>query len=214
MVHTEIVLQRDSGKSLGSGFNLYMFLGFDSLMKTVAPASAFHDTAGLLVNNLDFAVHDNVFVVFIEHGVGFEQLLQSVNTLTLNAIEAKKFIFLIEIFLFVLILMSFKLRQLRGNIGQYKQVGIAGLLGQPSATLIGKVGRVELFVYHKIQRLYGFGHFTVVILHVEFFRLEHAGLDTFFRKVLDERLIFGQGFIRTIKGEEAFLVELVCFILI
>src|SRR5690606_38371031 len=51
-VHTEVVLKGYSCKGLGSIFDLHIFLGLDRLVQSVAVASSFHDTAGLLINDL------------------------------------------------------------------------------------------------------------------------------------------------------------------
>ena len=57
-------------------------------METVTPTASLHDTAGLLVHNLDFAVLDYILVVEVEHGVGLQQLLEGVHTLALDGIVA------------------------------------------------------------------------------------------------------------------------------
>ena len=48
-----------------------------------------------------------------------------------------------------------------------------------------------LFVYYEIKRFNRFGHAAVVVLHVDFFGLEHAGLDTGFREEFNERTVLG-----------------------
>lgn len=86
-------------------------------------------------------------------------------------------------------------------------------MGQPFGTFVGEVARVELLSTTKIQRRNGFRHLAVVVLHVELFGLEHTGLDTFFGEVFDERLVFGQSFVRPIEREEA-LVEFLWSLLV
>ena len=86
MIHTEVVLQGDGRKGLRGSFHLYMLLSLDSLVQSVTPATTFHDTTCLLVDNLYFAINNHVFIVLIEHAVSFQQLLQGVNTLRLNGI--------------------------------------------------------------------------------------------------------------------------------
>ena len=81
MVHTEVVLEGDCSKGLCCSLNLHTFLGFHSLMETVAPAASFHNTSCLLVHNLHFTVHNNVVVIADEHCVGFEELLHGVYAL-------------------------------------------------------------------------------------------------------------------------------------
>ena len=65
-------------------------------------------------------------------------------------------------------------------------------VGQPSRTFIGEVARVEFLVDDEVERLDGFGHVAVVVLHVVLFRLEHTSLDTLFREIFDERLVLRQ----------------------
>ena len=86
VVHTEIVLQCDGGKSLCGGFNLYVLLCLNSLVQAIAPTAAFHNTACLFVDNLNLAVHYHIFLVDTEHGVGFEQLQYGVYALALDGV--------------------------------------------------------------------------------------------------------------------------------
>ena len=73
-----------------------MLLGLDSLVQTIAPLSTFHDTSRLLVDNLHFAVDDDIFVVLVEHCICLEQLLQGMNAFALYAIVAEQRIFLLQ----------------------------------------------------------------------------------------------------------------------
>ena len=65
-VHAEVVLQGNRGVGLGGGLNGYVFFGFNGLVQAVRVAAAFHDAAGLLVYNFDFAVHQNVLLVLFK----------------------------------------------------------------------------------------------------------------------------------------------------
>ena len=100
MVHAEVVLQGDCGKCLRCGFHLYVFLCLYSLMQSVAPSAAFHYTSGLFVYDFHFSVDNDIFVVFIEHGVCFQQLLQRVHTFALYGVFCHQFVFLFYYFLF------------------------------------------------------------------------------------------------------------------
>ena len=42
-------------------------------------------------------------------------------------------------------------------------------------------------------------HTTIVLLHIDLLGLEHAGLDTLLREVLDERLVLRQGLMRAVQ---------------
>ena len=86
MVHTEIVLQCDGCEGLCGSLHLDVLLSLYSLVQSVAPSSAFHDTSCLLVDNLHLTVHDDILVVLVEHGICLKQLLQCMYTLTLNAV--------------------------------------------------------------------------------------------------------------------------------
>ena len=86
VVHTEVVLECDRGEGLRGGFHLDAFLGFDGLMESVGIASALHDTTRLLVDDLHLPVDHDVLVVFLEEGVGLQQLVDSVHTLALNGV--------------------------------------------------------------------------------------------------------------------------------
>ena len=140
VVHTEIVLECDSCECLSSSLNLYMLLSFDSLMQAIAPATTFHDTTSLLIDNLHFAIHDNIFVVLIKHGISFQQLLKCVNSFTLYTIVCQHLVFLVETFLVRDVCASFQLTHLCSDIRQYEKFLIVYLFCQPVCTLVGKVG--------------------------------------------------------------------------
>ena len=86
VIHTEVVLQGDGGKSLSGSFNLHMLLGFYSLMQTVAPTTSFHDTARLLIHNLYLTVDHHIFIILVKHTISLQQLLQGMYTFTLDGI--------------------------------------------------------------------------------------------------------------------------------
>ena len=87
MVHSEIVLESNCRKCLGSSLNLHILLGLNCLVKTVTPSSALHDTACLLIDNLHFAViRDNVIDILFEHRISLQKLDDSMDTLTLQRV--------------------------------------------------------------------------------------------------------------------------------
>ena len=96
MVHAEVVLQGDGGEGLRGSFHSHMFLCLHGLVQSVAPTATFHDTTGLLVNDFHLTVNYHILVVFVEHGVRLQQLLQSVYSFTLHAIVGQHFVFLVQ----------------------------------------------------------------------------------------------------------------------
>ena len=66
--------------------------------------------------------------------------------------------------------------------------------------------RVEFLVDDEEQVVGDFGHAAVVVLHVSVFGLLHQRLDARFREVFDQRLVFGQTFVRTVEFHAAFVV--------
>ena len=95
MIHTEVVLQGDGGERLCGVFHFHVLLSFYSLMQSVAPLTTFHDTTGLLVDNLHFTVDYHILIVFIKHGICLQQLLQGMYTLTLHTVVREQLVFLV-----------------------------------------------------------------------------------------------------------------------
>ncbi len=139
VIHAEVVLQGDGGKGLCGSLYLHVLFRFHSLMQSVAPSAAFHYTSGLFVYDFHFSVDNDIFVVFIEHGVCFQQLLQRVHTFALYGVFCHQFVFLFYYFLFAESLLCFECRHLCCNVGQDKQFAVVDLIGEPFRTLVGKV---------------------------------------------------------------------------
>ena len=138
VVHSEIVLQGDGGEGLCGSLHLDVFLGLDSLMQAVAPAASFHDTSGLLVDNLHLSVHDNVILVLVEHGVGLEELLEGMYAVADGGIFRHQFVLLCHPFFFRHI-SGVEAGKLCGDIGEHEEVGVLHLLREPCRTLVGEV---------------------------------------------------------------------------
>ena len=77
-VHTEVVLEGNRRESLVFLLNLNAFFGFYSLMQTVGPAAPFHQTTGEFVNNNDFAVLNDIVLVFNKERMSTERCVQIV----------------------------------------------------------------------------------------------------------------------------------------
>ena len=202
VVHAEIVLQRDGGKSLRGGLNFDVLFGLNSLVQAVAPAAAFHDTARGFVDDLHLSILNDVVVIEREHGISFEQLLERVHTVGLHGILGEELILLGNAF-FVGEVFGLKCRELSGDVGEHEKLVVLYLFCQPGCTLVGEVTRTLLLVYNEIEGFHRFGHTAVVVLHVDLFGLEHAGLDAGFGEILDERAVFGERLVRTIERKEA-----------
>ena len=121
MIHAEIVLQGNRGKSLGCSLHFNVLLGFHSLMQAVAPTTPVHDTSRLLVHNLHFAVDDDIFIVAVEHGISFQQLLQGVHTFALHGIVGIELVFFHDAFLVGQRTICLQRRHGRRNIRHNKQ---------------------------------------------------------------------------------------------
>ena len=208
VVHTEIVLQRDGGKSLRGGFHLHVFLCLHGLVQSIAPAAALHDTARLLVHNLHLSVHHHIFLVDTEHGVGLEQLENGVDTFRLHGIILQEFVLAHHAFLVREPLLRFKHREFRGNVREDEELVVLYLVRQPLVTLVREVHAVQLLVHHKVERFHGLRHTAVVVLHIDFLRFEHTRLDARFGEELDERIVFGQCLVAAEELQETFLLLL------
>ena len=86
VIHAEIVLQRDGREGLRGGFDLDVLFRFDGLVQTIAPTTAFHDTAGGFVDDFYLSVLDDVIVIEREHRIGFEELLERVHAIGFHGI--------------------------------------------------------------------------------------------------------------------------------
>ena len=70
LIHSEEVLERDSGKGLVLAENPDVFLGFDGLMQAVRIAAAMKDTSGKFINYLDLVVCDDVVGILMIEMLG------------------------------------------------------------------------------------------------------------------------------------------------
>ena len=67
MIHTEIVLESDGREGLRGSLDGNILLRLDSLVETVAPAASLHDSARLLVHDLDLSVDNDIVHILLEH---------------------------------------------------------------------------------------------------------------------------------------------------
>ena len=68
-VQAEVVLEGDGGEGLVFAFDFHAFFGFDGLVQAFGPAAAGHQTTCKFVNDDDFAVLDDVVLIFVEQRV-------------------------------------------------------------------------------------------------------------------------------------------------
>ena len=76
-----------------------MLLSLYSLVQTITPSATFHDTTSLFINDLYLSVDDNILIILIKHTVCLQQLLEGVNSFTLNSVVVHHLVFLVETFL-------------------------------------------------------------------------------------------------------------------
>ena len=214
MIHTEVVLQGDGSESLGSGLDLHHFLGLDSLVETVAPAASLHYTAGLLVDDLDLAVDDDVVHVAVEHCVGLEQLVYRMHTLSLERIVRVKLVFLYFLGLGVQPGIVFDLRHFVSQLGHQEELGVAHSLGELFVTVVGELHRALLLVHDEIEVVGDDALLDVLVgesgpddLRLCFLQ---DGLDAGFTEILDQRLVFGQTLVGLEKHYLSFVLHLAC----
>ena len=187
MIHTEIVLQGDRRECLCGGFYFHTFLGFDSLVQTVGVAASVHDTPRLFIDDHDLVVHHDIFVVFLEQGVSFQQLVNRMYAFALDGVVGQQFVFL-GLFLFF-VLDMFQFGKLGSDIGQYEESRVVGLAGQQVDTFISQFDTVILFVDHEVQFVCRFVHVAHVFGHEVFFCLQHLGFYPLFAQEFDQRLV-------------------------
>ena len=86
VVHTEVVLQSNCCKSLVLFVDAYAFFGFNSLVNTFAPTTAFQDAASELIDNLYVAGIDDVILVATVQLLSPQRHRQLVNQVLLNSV--------------------------------------------------------------------------------------------------------------------------------
>ena len=206
VIHTEVVLQSNCCKSLCGGFHFHAFFGFNSLVQTVGIAAAFHNTSRLLVYNLHLSVDYHIFVVFLEHGVGFQQLVDGVYTLALDGEVRHQGIFLGKAFFVRQFLFVLQFGELGGDVGEYEECGVFGVTADQVYAFVGQVYAVQFFINHEIQRVGDLVHAFVVLFHVDLLGLEHTGFDALLAEELNQCLVLRQALVAAVEGKETFFL--------
>ena len=88
--------------------------------------------------------------------------------------------------------------------GRTNSVGVFGVTGDQVDTFIGQVYTVQLFINDEVQRFGHFVHTLVVLLHVDFFGLQHTGFNALFTQELNQCFVLRQTFVAAVQGEESF----------
>ncbi len=176
-------------------------------MQAVGITAALHDTARLLVDNLNLIVIYHIFHIQVKQRVCLQQLVHRVHTLGLHRIRLEQIVFLLYLLLCGqrLVLHS---RKLRSDIGKHKEHRIVCRTGEHLYTLVGKFYRMILLVNHKEQRLHGHRHLAVIVSHILGLHLEHKLLHTVLAQIFNQRRILGQSLVHTEQCQTALLLQL------
>ena len=192
MVHPEVVLEGDGGEGLRRGLDLHVFLCLDSLVETVAPAASLHDTACLLINDLDLVVDDDIVNILLEHGVSLQELDHGMDPLTLEGIFLHQFVLGLLLLLRSQALILLDVGDLTAHVGKDEEIRIRDRIRQGVVTLIGHIYRVLLLADNEIKLVGHDVHLALIVLEVEVLRFLHEGLHTLLTKELNEWLILRQ----------------------
>ena len=84
VVHAEIVLQRNGGKSLILFLDLYALFGFNGLVDAFTPPTTFKNSTSELVNNFNFTILNDVVLVAVIQNCGLQCNLQLVHQVLLH----------------------------------------------------------------------------------------------------------------------------------
>ena len=84
VVEAEVILDRDGREGLGLAVDLDALLGLDGLVESIAPAAAGHFAAGEGIDDDHFVFLDDIFDILFVEAVGFDELGDVVDALTLG----------------------------------------------------------------------------------------------------------------------------------
>ncbi len=182
-----------------------MFLGFDGLVQAVGVAAPFENAARLFVDDLHLVVHHHIFDVLLEHGVGFQKLVDGVDAFRLDRVVVDDRVALLRPLLGREVAL-FQLGDLRPDVGQDEEPVFVEVFRQRFVAFVGEFHGVEFLVDDEVEVVRDLGHAAVVVLHVDVFGLLHQRLDALFREVFDERLVLGQSLVRAVELHAAFVV--------
>ena len=169
-------------------------------MQTVAPTTTLHNTAGLFVHDLDLSAVDDIIHIFLEEGVGFEQLVNRMDTLGLDAVVGVDIVFALLHLVRRETGLVLEIRDLRSYVRQDEEIRVIGRTGEGIDTLIGEFDGLILLIDDEEELVCRDMHVLLILLEVELFGLLETHLDTRLAQILDEGLGFGQTFEGTEEG--------------
>ena len=163
-IHAEVVLDRDRRVGAGLALDHDVLLGLDGLVQPVGPTAARHDAAGVLVNDHDLALLDDVFDVFLVERIGAQELGNGVDLLGNLGVTGLGG----ELLGFALLRVDrffFEIGELGGEVGEDKRVGVVG--AELFATDLGQVGLMLALVDDVEQVFFDAVKFGLVEIGVE-----------------------------------------------
>ncbi len=132
-------------------------------MQAVRVASAVEYTAGLLVDDLDLVVHDDIFGVALEHRIGFQQLDDRMDTLRLYGVVVDDCVVALRLLLWRQVAVL-DLGYLLAYVGQHEEAVLLEVTRQHLVALVGKDHRVHLLVDDEVELVRDLGHALLVVL--------------------------------------------------
>ena len=190
-VHPEVVLQGNGGIGLRSRFHFYVFLCLNGLVQPVGIAAAFHNTAGLLVNNFNLVVHYHVLHIFLKEGVGLQQLNHRMYTLRFDGVVVNHFVLFLQQVFFVQP-HTLQFGNALANVGKDKKFGVVIRFCQQVNPFFRKIGGIVFFVDYKIEFIIDDVHIFGLFLQIKTFALLHQRFVPLFAKQFNQGMILRQ----------------------
>ncbi len=178
-------------------------------MQTVRPATPFHNTSGLLIDDLHLVVVNDIVHIFFKQRVGFEQLVDRMHALRLDAVVGHYVVLTLLFLLGGQGGVVLHLGNLATHIGQDEELRVLGGTRQGINTLVGQFDSLVFLVDDEIEFVGGDVHVLLVLLHIELFGLLQAHLDTRLAQILDQGFVFRHTLERT---EQCQLARLALFL--
>ena len=160
-------------------------------MQTVRIAAPLHDTARLLVHDLDRSVHHHVLHVLFKERVSLQQLVDAVDTAALDAEIAVEFLLGLGFFGFRPVGV-FDLGRRLADVGHDEVTLVVVVLRKERDTPVGELNAVVALVDGVVQLLVDQRHQAVVVPHVIVFCLLQQALVVLLAQELDQGTVLGR----------------------